>query len=453
MENFLFKKIELWIAALLLLGCFVGAIFFGWVVQHVAKGGLNAGVIGEIALEVANIPSNLRELLKRSDARLISFGKEFPTIPGFNFAGVGELEGPDGYLALSRHDGDRQRSVLEIVDLKKRKTIHTYEPNFDEINSRSSFTSELMTHPSNMSANQYQMIHPLVTDDGGIIFHNKSPLVSVDYCSKIKWVIDGVFHHSIEKDSDRNIWVPSYIEPISIKGVSSRFLDDAISKISPNGKVIFKRSVAQIFIENGLQHLIYVVPDILRKASLTHLNDIQPVLKDGKYWKKGDLFLSLRNVSMIVLYRPSTGKIIWHKQGPWILQHDVNMLNDHQISVFSNNVITVNNASGINKANEVYVYDFEKNTVSSPYKEAMAKLDIRTITSGRGRVLENGDLYVEETNFGRLIRTSKEGDIRWNYFNSAKNGNNYIVSWSRFLYENPFSKMSENNRSERCDNK
>ena len=42
-----------------------------------------------------------------------------------------------------------------------------------------------------------------------------------------------------------------------------------------------------------------------------HLNDIQPALTDSPYWKKGDLFLSLRHKSLILLYRPSTGKIIW----------------------------------------------------------------------------------------------------------------------------------------------
>ena len=27
-----------------------------------------------------------------------------------------------------------------------------------------------------------------------------------------------------------------------------------------------------------------------------HINDIQPVLQDGKYWMKGDVFLSLRSI-------------------------------------------------------------------------------------------------------------------------------------------------------------
>ena len=69
-----------------------------------------------------------------------------------------------------------------------------------------------------------------------------------------------------------------------------------------------------------------------------HLNDIEPVLADGPYWKKGDLFLSLRNVSAVMLYRPSTDEIVWIKRGPWIAQHDVDILDDHRIGIYDNAV-------------------------------------------------------------------------------------------------------------------
>ena len=68
-----------------------------------------------------------------------------------------------------------------------------------------------------------------------------------------------------------------------------------------------------------------------------HLNDIEPVRKDGPYWRKGDLFLSLRSPSTVMLYRPSTNKVIWRKDGPWSKQHDVDILDDHRISIFNNN--------------------------------------------------------------------------------------------------------------------
>ena len=68
-----------------------------------------------------------------------------------------------------------------------------------------------------------------------------------------------------------------------------------------------------------------------------HLNDIQPVNFDGEFWKKGDVFLSLRHQSMVLLYRPSTNEIIWKGTGPFFHQHDVDILDNHRISIFNNN--------------------------------------------------------------------------------------------------------------------
>ena len=55
------------------------------------------------------------------------------------------------------------------------------------------------------------------------------------------------------------------------------------------------------------------------------------------FWEKGDLFLSLRNLSAIVHYRPSNNKIINYITGPFIKQHDVDIISDEEIMIFNNN--------------------------------------------------------------------------------------------------------------------
>ena len=71
-------------------------------------------------------------------------------------------------------------------------------------------------------------------------------------------------------------------------------------------EIIFSKSVTEILIENNLIHRI----TFRFSGDPIHLNDIQPVLKDGPYFKKGDLFLSFRNLNMVILYRPETNKVI-----------------------------------------------------------------------------------------------------------------------------------------------
>ena len=64
----------------------------------------------------------------------------------------------------------------------------------------------------------------------------------------------------------------------------------------------------------------------------------------------------------------------------------------------------------------------------------MIENDIRTNTNGRGEILLNNDLVIEETNYGRTLYFNADGTLRWTHVNRAKNGKVYRVGWSRIFY-------------------
>ena len=107
-----------------------------------------------------------------------------------------------------------------------------------------------------------------------------------------------------------------------------------------------------------MEYLLFGIGDWEFTNDPIHLNDIQPVDFDGEFWKKGDLFLSLRHQSMVLLYRPATNKIIWKGTGPFFHQHDVDILNDHKISVFNNNSKYFVDGDVVDRHNEVIIYNF-----------------------------------------------------------------------------------------------
>ena len=84
--------------------------------------------------------------------------------------------------------------------------------------------------------------------------------------------------------------------------------------------------------------------------------------------------------------------------------------------------------------NEVIIYDFKTNEYSSYLKDSLIENDVRTITEGRSQILTNGDLFIEETNYGRTLYFNADGSLRWTHVNRAENGNVYVVGWSRILY-------------------
>ena len=61
------------------------------------------------------------------------------------------------------------------------------------------------------------------------------------------------------------------------------------------------------------------------------------------------------------------------------------------------------------------IYNFETNETTSPYKSALTKNDVKTPTQGRSEIYQNGDVFIEETDHGRLLRVTSDGEIVWQY--------------------------------------
>ncbi|WP_075507318.1 arylsulfotransferase family protein [Prochlorococcus marinus] len=431
----MFKKIEIWILYLVLLLAIPVTIIFGSLVRYEILGVKKYGILSKTALFIAKVPSTIRKVFY-SDLKLKD---RFPLLDGFN--GTPTLN--ESYLLLSKFDGDLQEGIVELIDLRNFKVLHTWNPDIDKFNKSIEKIDQFKYLDRDQNDSRQRIKHPKLTRDGGLLFES-GPLRKIDACSNLIFQNKkAMFHHSIETDTEEFIWAPIYIYPQSLPieqvgrdiVVEEGYRDDGIVKLSSDGKILFEKSLTQIFIENNLEYLLFTKMDSVFNHDPLHLNDIQPVNFDGKFWKKGDLFLSIRDQSMVALYRPSTNKIIWKGTGPFFNQHDVDILNDHSISVFNNNSKQFKDGAIVDGHNEVIIYDFKTNQYSYYLNESLKKNDVRTIKQGRSQILPNGDLFVEETNFGRAIYFDADGLLRWTYLNRAKNGNVYFLGWSRILYD------------------
>ena len=75
--------------------------------------------------------------------------------------------------------------------------------------------------------------------------------------------------------------------------------------------------------------------------------------------------------------------------------------------VFGNDLLRQKD-SLINGHNDIYFYDFEKNEITTPYTKIMKQLGIKTKTQGRCDLLSNGDLFIDESNNGKLYIINKD---------------------------------------------
>jgi hypothetical protein len=432
-ERILFVRVELWIVVVLLLfGCLF-AIGLAAAAVDAARGDFRHGLLSQAALTVAEIPKNAKAMVQPDNRLRVPDSYRSGSAPSEWRFPSGPLTGPSGYLLLSRYDGDEKRQKLELLSLPTMRTVHTWSLDAEKL-------LEGITHVSpsaeqlNRTNSTFREIHPLLEDNGDLIVKDfDSPLMRVDPCGKRLWMIqEVVFHHSTEVDAEGNLWIPSLANRSAIPGVTDKFRDDTISAVSPSGKLLLNRSVAQILIRHGYANWLF--SNDMYQDDATHLNDIQPVLADGPFWKKGDLFISLRNVSAIMLYRPATDQIIWMKRGPWVSQHDVDILDDHRIGVYDNGVEErARLRPYFASSSQIMVYDFATDKVSSPLSKAMAKENIRSWVEGLFTELPDGSTMIEASTDGRLLIFHPTGIVAAEYLNRAKDGWLYHLGWSRYI--------------------
>ena len=432
-ERILFARVELWFVFLLLLiGCLL-AIGLAWAALKAERGQGRFGAVYRAALTLAEIPDTAKAMLKpdvrlrvggsyRSDSR--PTGWAYPS---------GALTGPDGYILFSRYDGTDKRHKLELVSLPSMRIIHSWTLDAERLFKGVTYVSRFADQ-ANWKNATFREIHPLIEDNGDLIIKDfDSPLFRVDACGRPRWVIqDAVFHHTTEADAEGNLWIPSVAERPTVSGVNDKFRDEMISEVSPSGKLLFSRSVAQILIRHGYANWLFT--NGMYQNDATHLNDIQPVLADGPYWKKGDLFISLRNVSAIMLYRPATDEIVWMKRGPWMSQHDVDILDDHRISVYDNAAEErFPQIPSFASSSQIMIYDFSAGTVTLPLERAMRTSRIHTRAGGLFTLLPDGSSLVEDEVEARFIIFRPDGRIGAEYTNRAKDGWIYTLGWSRYI--------------------
>jgi hypothetical protein len=341
-------------------------------------------------------------------------------------------------LILTRYDHSQNKSLVEIVDLNNFEVLHNYQLDPLELWKEIKNTKEFPTIKISHSPIRFEYFHPIILDDGSLIADsNETPIFKINFCSNLEWINDEeIFHHSKMLDHEKNIWSPGNLNPKSKyikKFISESFNDDSIIKINLDGKILFNKSVIEILIENKIFPDNFALnSDLMNSRDPIHLNDIEPVLEDNNYWNKGDIFLSIRNQSAIIHYRPSTNKVINYITGPFSWQHDVDIISDKEISIFNNNVVKKNNFS------EILIYNFETLKFTKLFNNQLKNENFKTTTNGLSHLFKDGSLMVEETIHGRILLFNNEGEKEWEYINKDMNGDIGKLSWTRIVEDDSF---------------
>lgn len=396
----------------------------------------NGKNINKIVYHFINYPNAVKQVIKGLINKEMIYPNvvidHFSELDGFKKNGILQKHAieDNGYLLLSSFSQKNDLPEVSLIDISVNALVHKWQPDIENLVDKKS------------DKYRYRMVHPLLFDNGDIVFsHTDNDLIKMDINSDVIWMVEGQFHHSKEFDGYGNIWTCGIIngdDELDSFSKKFNFRDDAIIKVSSSGKVMFKKSVASLLYENGFESILTMS---FGKDPI-HLNDVQPALEDSDHWEKGDLLLSIRNRNMVLLYRPTTNKVIWYQIGPWQNQHDVDFFNEKEITVYGNDIIiynndhtTKNNFDSNRGWNTVYNYSFDSDSIKKNFDKVFEENKINTPYQGLSKTISNKYLFVEETENGRLLKLSKN-TVLWEFVNRKNEDYNYVLNWSRYIEEN-----------------
>ncbi|MEZ5832640.1 MAG: arylsulfotransferase family protein [Dongiaceae bacterium] len=242
--------------------------------------------------------------------------------------------------------------------------------------------------------------------------------------SQVIWKYLAHAHHDFEIDGAGNVYVltqeVSEAELDGFAHLPKPRIDDFLVKLSPDGKELSRTWLTGVFAASRFgRRLYFTSQESTRTGDYLHANSVD-ILKapvpgiPGSH--AGQALVSLREVSTLALFDLERGEVVWAQTGPWVRQHDAQVLPDGHGLVFDNE----GDASGNGRSR---VIEFEPATSRIVWSYAGRPDEPLESTERSSETrLANGNTLVVESMAGRMLEVTPNGDIVWEFINPVRGG-------------------------------
>lgn len=277
----------------------------------------------------------------------------------------------------------------------------------------------------------------VIYPNGDIVFNfNGRGLVKIDKNSNVIWKLKDDYHHSVYKDDNGFLWVPGRK---TVNDTIDTFLllhppyyEDYICKISPDGEILEKFSIIEVFYNSGMESILFADGSWTTEKNandITHLNDIDILEPNAaKYFplfNAGDIMVSMRHLNLIMIIDSETKKIKWSMTGPYIRQHDPDFTEDGNIIVFDNR--TDDSDGEILGGSRILIIDPMTRNINIAYQGDLEN-KFYTNIAGKQQLLPNGNILITHYQGGRIFEVTENGEIVWTFINRYDEDEVYSVS-------------------------
>jgi hypothetical protein len=171
------------------------------------------------------------------------------------------------------------------------------------------------------------------------------------------------------------------------------------------------------------------------------MNDVEVLSADMAdafpMFSAGDILVSLRKFSLVLVVDAKTERVKWHFQHPLIHQHDPDFESDGRIVIFDNHDdLTADGSRG--GRTQILRVDPASNTFERIYPAERYPYDdsriFYTQFGGKHQLLENGNRLITEAMAGRVFEVSSAGETVWNWVVESRDGDRIteVLEGSRY---------------------
>jgi hypothetical protein len=330
-----------------------------------------------------------------------------------------------GLLLVSTTQQDEM--LIKVMD-RDGNVVHSWTPDFDEV-----WPEGYRDFPPRVAEADHIFGLELLPDGSIVANFAQQSTFRMDVCGGVMWRLPNLGHHSVGLDPDGTLWVPAenYIPAdgeVDIPNAAPPFHDWTITNLSLDGELLHSYSVADLLRDNGLESLLYLASRERGAPHVTadplHLNSVK-ALPEGvrsRLFDPGDLVVSLRNISTLLVLDGDTMEVKWRTTGPFFRQHDPIFLPGDRISVFDNRPVANDDGAHESQIMQVNARTGEATVVlggDGPGEEPFYSSIL-----GDHEYLPNGNILVTPSDEGRVLEYTPDGRLAWWWQNRLDNETN-----------------------------
>ncbi len=254
----------------------------------------------------------------------------------------------------------------------------------------------------------------LLADGSVLAIHEGIGILKLDARSRRVWANANGAHHDLTVGADgRVVHLTRTAHLVPAMHATEPVLEDYVVWLDPNGTEQRRHSIVGAWLESPWAGWVAG-----RSGDVLHTNTVEILGPEAigvhPEFVAGRLLLSHRNISALSVLDPETGALVWALRGGFRRQHDPTVTPDGRLLVFDNA------GWGRERARVVEV-DPDDGHVRWQWPTDPEQA-LRSDILGAISVLPGGHLVVTESEAGRAVEITEDGQIVWAWHSPHRAG-------------------------------